>query len=82
MTANIDNAADALPGVIRDPITGVPLKVNADGSINITVSGSTSTDTASSIDLTQWNLPGCWRDANTGAYLRINADGSVNVVTV
>src|SRR5690348_6429103 len=42
MTANDDNAAAWIVGTIRDPITAANiLRINADGSINATLSGAT-----------------------------------------
>lgn len=54
MTAGIDNSEWVMQGVVRDPITGALLRVNADGSLNVSVSpgggaagtGFTSTTTA------------------------------------
>lgn len=37
-TPSIDNSEWVMQGVIRDPITGALLRVNADGSLNVTVS--------------------------------------------
>src|ERR1700681_1212503 len=51
MTQSVDNTAASIPGVIRDPITAANLlRVNADGSINVTgaTSGTVTSLTAGS----------------------------------
>lgn len=40
MTQSIDNSEWVMQGVIRDPITGALLRVNADGSINVSGGGA------------------------------------------
>ena len=81
MTANFDNSAAAIPGVIRDAATGVTWVINADGSPKITATGAgDSQPTGQSIDITQASLPGVIRDAVSGRALVVNADGSINVV--
>lgn len=39
MTQSIDNSEAVMQGVVRDPITGALLRVNADGSINVSGTG-------------------------------------------
>lgn len=39
MTASIDNSEAVMQGVLRDPITGTLMRVNADGSINVSIVG-------------------------------------------
>lgn len=43
MTQSIDNSEAVMQGVIRDPVTGALLRVNADGSINVSGGGGTAT---------------------------------------
>ena len=81
MTANFDNSAAAIPGVIRDAATGVTWVINADGSPKITATGvADSQPTGQSIDITQASISGVIRDAVTGRPLVVNADGSINMV--
>lgn len=40
MTQSIDNSEWVMQGVIRDPVTGALLRVNADGSINVSGGGA------------------------------------------
>lgn len=80
MTANFDNSAASIPGVIRDAATGVSMIVNSDGSLNITAAGTKSFSTASTVTLLDW-IPGTIRDPVSGTPMVVNADGSINVVT-
>ena len=55
---SIDNSSAAIPGTIRDAITGALLVVNADGSINAALSGGgtgTATATAGAATLNQYS---------------------------
>jgi hypothetical protein len=45
MTQSIDNSEWVMQGVIRDPITGALMRVNADGSINVSISGGAGAGT-------------------------------------
>jgi len=56
MTQSIDNSEWVMQGVIRDPISGALMRVNADGSINVSIAGGagagtgfTSASTAGSV---------------------------------
>lgn len=77
MTAAFDNSAAALPGCIRDAVTGAYLRINSDGSINLTSGGvrDTSGTTATVYD---W-IPGTVRDPSTGKPMAVAADGSIKV---
>lgn len=56
MTQSVDNTAAEIPGVIRDPITAANLlRVNADGSINVT--GGTAAKTLS-MKISKFATPG------------------------
>ena len=81
MALSVDNASAAIPGTVRDAVTGVLLAINEDGSISINLSGVKSTDTGTSIDNSKTAIPGTIRDGNSGAVLVVNADGSLNVAT-
>lgn len=62
MTQSVDNSEASIPGIIRDPITvGNLLRVNADGSINVTGGGAgtvTSLTAGSGIVLTPSTITG------------------------
>jgi len=56
MTQSVDNSEWVMQGVIRDPISGALMRVNADGSINVSIAGGagagtgfTSASTAGSV---------------------------------
>lgn len=49
MTQSIDNSEWVMQNVIRDPVTGALLRVNADGSINVSITGGGAAGTGTSI---------------------------------
>lgn len=79
MTANYDNTAGIIQGVIRDAATGKLLTVNSDGSINITVAGTRSIAAGAAATTQAW-VPGTIRDPVSGTPMTVNSDGSINVV--
>lgn len=80
MTANFDNSAPAIAGVIRNAATGAGMAVNSDGSININATGTKSFSTSSVATQYVWIL-GTIRDPVSGIPMVVNADGSINVAT-
>lgn len=80
MTANYDNTAVNIQGVIRDAASGALLTVNSDGSINTTVAGTRSIAAGAAATTQTW-IPGTIRDPVSGVAMVVNSDGSINVVT-
>ena len=78
MTANFDNSAASIAGVIRDAAAGYGMAVNADGSINIRLSGTKSIAAGSTATQYAW-IPGTVRDPVSGIPMTVNSDGSINV---
>lgn len=76
MTANYDNTAVNFQGVIRNAATGVPLTVNADGSINITLTGTR--DATGTTAPTKDAIPGTVRDPSSSVPMVVNSNGSFN----
>lgn len=78
MTANYDNTAAAIPGVIRDAASGVPMLVTTDGSLYFVYSGTNNVAAGAAATTQAW-IPGTIRDPVSGTPLKVNADGSINV---
>ena len=57
MTQSIDINETFVPGTIRDAVTGVPLVVNADGSINATIVGGGAAASALFPQVASVNIP-------------------------
>lgn len=83
MTQSVDNTAASIPGVIRDPVTAANLlRVNADGSINVTGGGggSVSVTAGAGIKVTPTPLTGTGTIA-AAPIAPVNASGATQALT-